>query len=90
MSQEEEIVIAGATELFDYHLDIDQAIVFDKKASILIQSNFECRICMKITKNVLVCSNEDCSIPICFECSEKLKSDSKCCPNRCSGEVIIL
>ena len=45
---------------------------------------------MKITKNVLVCSNEDCSIPICFECSEKLKSDSKCCPNRCSGDGIIL
>ena len=45
---------------------------------------------MKITKKILVCATEDCDIPLCFECSEKLKNDSKCCPNRCSGEETIL
>ena len=45
---------------------------------------------MKITQKIFFCSNEDCSIPICFECSEKLKNDFKCCPNRCLGEDSIL
>ena len=65
LSQEEEISIAGAYELFDSHLDMDQAIVFDSEKREKIKENFECRVCMKIPKKIWTCRGEDCSIPFC-------------------------
>jgi hypothetical protein len=71
----EEFMI-GLPEIYDSHLDFDQAVINDELTRSENKSNFECRVCMKIPKKIFVCSNEDCCIPFCQECSYKIINNS--------------
>ena len=70
LSKELNILISGTTELYDTDLDSSQVVVPDSESLLEILNDFECRVCTKITKNILVCKNGNCSIPVCDVCSQ--------------------